>query len=61
MASRQVSLFVALSITGAAATAALVLRLVARRITKVSLWWDDFMCMGAYVCDFTVRSVEVIF
>jgi hypothetical protein len=52
--SRQPGVFAAVITTLAAATVAIVLRFVARRITKVPLWWDDFLCVGAYVrpeCD----------
>lgn len=30
------------------ATTALLLRLVARRMTKAALWFDDYFCFAAY-------------
>ncbi|ORY67748.1 uncharacterized protein BCR38DRAFT_314970, partial [Pseudomassariella vexata] len=47
--SRQPELFAALSLTWGTATIALVLRLVARRITRISLSWDDYLAIAAYV------------
>lgn len=47
--SRQTSAWVCLAITFAAATITITLRLVARRITKVSLWLDDYVAIMAYL------------
>ncbi|KAK9421296.1 hypothetical protein SUNI508_05834 [Seiridium unicorne] len=49
VATRQPNVFVAVSITLAAATVAIILRFLARRMTKVPIWWDDFMCIGAFL------------
>ena len=38
------------------AIAAVVLRVYARRITKISLGWDDYMIFLALVGDFLERS-----
>ncbi|KAI1851323.1 hypothetical protein JX266_003398 [Neoarthrinium moseri] len=48
MESQQPNLFAVVAITMAAATLTLVLRLIARRMTKVPLWWDDYLCILAY-------------
>lgn len=48
--SRQLNAYLCLSITFAAATLTLLLRLVARRVTKVSLWFDDYLALLAYLC-----------
>ncbi|KAH8673330.1 hypothetical protein BX600DRAFT_432961 [Xylariales sp. PMI_506] len=49
MQSKQPDVYAAVGITLGAATVALVLRLIARRTTHVPLWWDDYMCMIAYL------------
>ncbi|KAK8034259.1 hypothetical protein PG993_009254 [Apiospora rasikravindrae] len=49
MATKQLEIVIALGVTFSLATCALGLRLPARKITKVDLWWDDYCCMGAYV------------
>src|SRR5262245_64926370 len=48
--SRQLNAYVCLFITFAAATVTLVLRLVSSRLTKVSLWFDDYLAILAYAC-----------
>jgi hypothetical protein len=47
--SWQPNLYAAVAVTLTAATLAISLRFAARRMTKVPLWWDDFMCVGAFV------------
>jgi len=47
--SRQTNAYVCLSITFAAATITISLRLIARRLTKVSLWLDDYLAVLAYL------------
>ncbi|KAK8101035.1 uncharacterized protein PG998_007559 [Apiospora kogelbergensis] len=37
-----------MGVTFSLATCAIGLRIPARKITKVDLWWDDYCCMGAY-------------
>ncbi|KAK8136175.1 hypothetical protein PG984_004115 [Apiospora sp. TS-2023a] len=49
MATKQLNIVIALGVTFSLATCALGLRIPARRITNVDLWWDDYCCMGAYV------------
>ncbi|KAK7954104.1 hypothetical protein PG996_014990 [Apiospora saccharicola] len=49
MATKQLNIVIALGVTFSLATCALGLRIPARRITNVDLWWDDYFCMGAYV------------
>lgn len=47
--SRQINAYACLIITFSAATITLVLRLIARKITKVSLWIDDYLAMLAWL------------
>ncbi|KAF7534123.1 hypothetical protein G7054_g6499 [Neopestalotiopsis clavispora] len=47
--SWQPNLYAAVAVTLTAATLAISLRFAARRMTKVPLWWDDFMCVGAFI------------
>lgn len=47
--SRQINVYVCLGVTLAAAVTTLILRLAARRITKISLWWDDYLAILAFV------------
>ncbi|KAH8199712.1 hypothetical protein TruAng_006120 [Truncatella angustata] len=47
--SQQPDMFAAVSITLVAAAVAITLRFAARRMTKVPIWWDDFMCIGSFV------------
>jgi hypothetical protein len=47
--SRQTHAYACLAITFAAATITIILRLIARRLTKVSLWLDDYLAIAAYV------------
>ncbi|ETS85233.1 hypothetical protein PFICI_03258 [Pestalotiopsis fici W106-1] len=47
--SWQPNLYAAVAVTLTTATVAISLRFAARRMTKVPLWWDDFMCVGAFI------------
>ncbi|KAF2112953.1 hypothetical protein BDV96DRAFT_648577 [Lophiotrema nucula] len=49
MQSRQPELYSAALITWTAATTALCLRVVARRVTKLKLAWEDYLSMVAFV------------
>lgn len=49
MTGLQPNVFAAVSITWAAALTALVLRVVARRMTKMAWWIDDYFCVSAFV------------
>lgn len=49
MADLQPNIYAAVSITLFAALTALILRLKARRITKISLWYDDYFTVVAFV------------
>lgn len=51
MADLQVRLYVCIGITWFAAFAALVLRVVARRMTRVILGPDDYFCLLAFVSE----------
>ncbi|KAL2277819.1 hypothetical protein FJTKL_15111 [Diaporthe vaccinii] len=49
MKSSQIPGIVSLAIPWMLSTAAIILRLLARRITKTRLWWDDWMALSTYV------------
>lgn len=49
-ASRRVNGYVCLIVTFTAATLTVILRLVARRVTKVRLWYDDYIAIVAFLC-----------
>lgn len=49
MAGLQPDIYAAISITWVAAFLALSLRLKARRMTKMSLWFDDYFAIIALV------------
>ncbi|KAH8783119.1 hypothetical protein F5883DRAFT_482874, partial [Diaporthe sp. PMI_573] len=53
MKSTQIPGILSLAIPWMLSTAAISLRLIARRITKTRLWWDDWMALSTYVrvCD----------
>jgi hypothetical protein len=38
-------------VTWLAALLALIARIFARRMTKVAWWYDDYLCVGAFVSD----------
>lgn len=50
--------FVPVVATTVLASAFIVLRFVARRITRVSLWWDDYMAIAAFF--FAIAWVAVV-
>ncbi|KAH8682677.1 hypothetical protein BX600DRAFT_48463 [Xylariales sp. PMI_506] len=45
----QSSIYVAIIITLALSTITLALRFVSRKTTKVKIWWDDYLCIVAYL------------
>ncbi|KAH7114538.1 hypothetical protein B0J13DRAFT_239587 [Dactylonectria estremocensis] len=49
MAGLQTNLYVGIGITWIAALVALIMRVFARRMTKVSWWFDDYFCISAFV------------
>lgn len=49
MKSSQIPGIVSLAIPWMLSTAAIALRLLARRVTKTRLWWDDWMALSTYV------------
>ncbi|KAH7129571.1 hypothetical protein B0J13DRAFT_564270 [Dactylonectria estremocensis] len=49
MTGLQPNVYAAVAITWAAALPALVLRAVARRMTKMAWWFDDYFCVAAFV------------
>lgn len=52
----QLSIWVSVVVPWLAALLALVLRLVARRMTKVGLGWDDLFSILAFVSYFTLAT-----
>lgn len=42
------------------ATAALILRLAARRMTRMPLWLDDFACLAAYLLGAAYNAWEIV-
>jgi hypothetical protein len=56
--SRQTSAYVCVGVTFAAAILATGLRLTARRLTKVALWWDDWLCIIAFT--FAIAWVALV-
>ncbi|KAJ4312731.1 hypothetical protein N0V84_009793 [Fusarium piperis] len=49
MAGYQLNTYLAVSITWFAALLSLIARVFARRMTKIRWWWDDYLCLGAFV------------
>lgn len=49
MANRQPEIIVAVTVTFGAATIILALRVVARKLRKVTLWLDDWLAVLAWV------------
>lgn len=47
--SRQLGAYICLIITFMAASLCLFMRLAARRVTKLSLWYDDYLAICAYM------------
>jgi hypothetical protein len=50
MAQFDLNVLASASVTLGVAALALVCRLVARRMTKMSLWFDDYFAIFAFVC-----------
>ncbi|KAF2734409.1 hypothetical protein EJ04DRAFT_437201 [Polyplosphaeria fusca] len=48
--SRQLNGYICLFVTFAAATVTICARLLARRLTRVQLWYDDYVAIIAYLC-----------
>jgi hypothetical protein len=49
MQDLQVNVYVCIGITWFAALAALVMRVIARRMTRIEWWFDDYFCVFAFV------------
>lgn len=49
MAGLQANVYASISITMTAAVVVLVLRMMARRMTKMRLWFDDYFAVVAFV------------
>jgi hypothetical protein len=47
--SRQTNAYVCILVTFATATISIVLRLIARRLTRISLWLDDYLAIIAFL------------
>ena len=56
MASRQTELWVVLFVTFAAATIITVLRLLSRRLKRISLGWDDYFALCGFVSLLAVHA-----
>ena len=59
MAGLQVNVYVAISVTWTAATTALLLRLKARRMTRMKLWFDDYLACVAWVRSYVLSLLVV--
>ncbi|KAJ3528893.1 hypothetical protein NM208_g10001 [Fusarium decemcellulare] len=59
MAGLQANIYAAVSITWSAAILALVLRLIARRMTKMKLWFDDYFTCVALAFASTYCSITI--
>lgn len=49
MAGLQLNIYVGIGITWIAAVISMVMRVAARRLTKVNWWYDDWFCIAAFV------------
>ncbi|KAM0415857.1 hypothetical protein ACHAPT_013168 [Fusarium lateritium] len=60
MAGLEPNIYASTAITWIAASVALVMRFIARRITKQPWWWDDFFCVLAYIfgCLYSATVLE---
>ncbi|KAK8012818.1 hypothetical protein PG991_010193 [Apiospora marii] len=58
MATKQLNIVIALGVSFSLATCALGLRIPARKITKVDLWWDDYCCVAGYVGVRPIRRIS---
>lgn len=52
--------YVGIAITWLAALVSLGMRVIARRMTKVSWWFDDYFCVAAFVSILSSLSDGVI-
>lgn len=48
MADYNIAVLAVIVATFAVAMVFIVLRMVARRVTRVHLWWDDYLAIGAF-------------
>ncbi|ORY58037.1 uncharacterized protein BCR38DRAFT_377368 [Pseudomassariella vexata] len=58
METRQAECYAAVTVTLVAATIALCLRLTARRLKKISLWYDDWLIIGAFIAAVAYDAAE---
>lgn len=49
MAGLQVNLYAGIGVTWIAALATLIMRVIARRVTRVDWWFDDYFAISAFV------------
>jgi hypothetical protein len=49
MSSLQINIYASIGITWIAALVALIMRMLARHITRMSLWFDDYFSILAFV------------
>ncbi|KAF2868051.1 hypothetical protein BDV95DRAFT_610466 [Massariosphaeria phaeospora] len=59
MSSRPFRAYVCLVITFTAAFLALAFRLLARRLTKLPLWWDDYLAILAFLWAVSFSGVDL--
>lgn len=56
----QVDIVASLVTVWTLATAAIILRLVAKRMAKVPFWLDDYSCLAAYLLGTTYNAWVVV-
>jgi hypothetical protein len=49
MAGLQINLYASIGVTWIAALATLIMRVIARRVTRVNWWLDDYFAISAFV------------
>jgi hypothetical protein len=49
MAGLQIDLYAGIGVTWIAALATLIMRVIARRITRINWWLDDYFAISAFV------------
>lgn len=49
MSGLKINIFVAILVPWAACSLAMIGRIAARRMTKVTWWYEDYFCVAAYV------------
>jgi hypothetical protein len=57
----DVNVMSSLYITFSLATLSMIGRLVARKITKVALWWDDYLAIAAWVSSYVTPQCFVVY